>query len=311
MGLGLSCVDEENRVRYPTVSKSAIAAKMAADSISEEMRVLYVAMTRPKDRLIMTYASDSLDKDISSIALRMDICSREAMTMDVNCPGKWVLYSALHRTEAGEFFALGHKPGCTAVHTNPWLIRVVNGEVPTDELETHANVDEISISQETVSQIAQGLGFRYPHLCATVTPSKQTATQRKGRLKDQEAAENTSEPRLHKRVWRKPSFMEAKRDPTAYGTAVHSLLQHISYDQCDTQEESKILLLSWCSVEHLPWSMGSFWMYPAFLPFSKRRSVKNSHMRSRYCENSSSPFWTMLPNTAKGWKGRRYFFRAL
>ena len=236
MGLGLSCVDEENRVRYPTLSKSAIAAKMASDSISEEMRVLYVAMTRPKDRLIMTYASDSLDKDISSIALRMDICSRDAMTMDVNCPGKWVLYSALQRTEAGEFFALGHKPACAAVHTNPWLIRVVDGNVPTAEAGIPESIDEISISQEKVNQIAQGIRFHYPHLSATATPSKQTATQRKGRLKDQEAAENTSEPKQHKRVWRKPSFLEAKRDPTAYGTAVHSLLQHISYNQCDTQE---------------------------------------------------------------------------
>ena len=56
LGLGLSWVNTDQRVRYPTIAKRAIAAKIVDSTISEEMRVLYVAMTRAKDRLIMTYA---------------------------------------------------------------------------------------------------------------------------------------------------------------------------------------------------------------------------------------------------------------
>ena len=54
MGLGLNGVDTEKRLRYPTIAKRAIGARIAAESISEELRVLYVAMTRARDRLIMT-----------------------------------------------------------------------------------------------------------------------------------------------------------------------------------------------------------------------------------------------------------------
>ena len=60
LGIGLSCVDTSLRIRYPTLFKRAISTKMQHDSVSEELRVLYVAMTRAKDRLIMTYAERNL-----------------------------------------------------------------------------------------------------------------------------------------------------------------------------------------------------------------------------------------------------------
>ena len=48
LGLGLVHTDTVKRVRFPTIAKRAIAAKISAESVSEELRVLYVAMTRAK-----------------------------------------------------------------------------------------------------------------------------------------------------------------------------------------------------------------------------------------------------------------------
>jgi len=232
MGLGLSCVDHENRVRYPTISKAAIAAKMERDGLSEEMRVLYVAMTRARDRLIMTYASQSLDKDIMDIALRMDISGKLAMTRNVNNPGRWVLYSALQRTEAGEFFALGCRPRETHVSKSPWLIRVTDGAVDDSQIPREIEKETIPVSETELSLMRQRLAFRYGHTAATQTPSKQTATQRKGRIKDQEAAEQAQEPKQIHRTWRKPDFIASQKSGTTYGSAVHAVLQYIRYEAC-------------------------------------------------------------------------------
>lgn len=57
LGIGCSALDRENRCRYPTLAKRAIAQRIQEENTSEELRVLYVAMTRAKDMLIMTYAS--------------------------------------------------------------------------------------------------------------------------------------------------------------------------------------------------------------------------------------------------------------
>ncbi|MBR4017318.1 MAG: UvrD-helicase domain-containing protein, partial [Oscillospiraceae bacterium] len=55
LGLGLGCIDQKLRARFPSIAKRAISVKTIREGVSEEMRVLYVAMTRARDRLIMTY----------------------------------------------------------------------------------------------------------------------------------------------------------------------------------------------------------------------------------------------------------------
>ena len=236
LGVGLSAVDQKNRVRYPTVAKRAIALKSTAESLSEEMRVLYVAMTRARDRHIMTYAARNLESDLADIALRMGIGDPELLTSNVICAGEWVLMTALRRTEAGELFALGGKALGSSLTKEPWLIKVVEGS-SSDAAEAKPLDETVAtISQETIEQIRDSLAFRYQHLPATSAPSKQTVTQMKGRIKDLEAAENTDTPKKKHRAWRSPSFVEAKPDATAYGTAMHAAMQYISFDRCSSVE---------------------------------------------------------------------------
>ena len=231
LGLGLSVADAANRIRYPAISKRAIVAKTAAESLSEEMRVLYVAMTRPKDRLIMTYAARNLQGDLQNLALRYDIGGAEQLTRDAVCPGEWVLLSALQRTEAGAFHALGGKPAQTRVSELPWRIEVVKAAAPT-ETAAKSVVEEKQLPEETIRRLKQALGFRYDHTAATMAPSKMTATQRKGRVKDQEAAEHTDESRATRRDWRKPAFLGAQIQGKTYGSAIHAVMQYIRYENC-------------------------------------------------------------------------------
>ena len=230
LGLGLSVADTANRIRYPAISKRAIVAKTASESLSEEMRVLYVAMTRPKDRLIMTYAAKNLQGDLQELALRYDIGGAEQLTKDAVCPGEWVLLSALQRTEAGELHALGGKPARTRVSDEPWLIRVVQAP-ETEVVESSAPVNERKIPESSVTQLREALSFTYGHSAATMAPSKMTATQRKGRIKDQEAAENTQERQIT-HSWRRPSFTSSAVEGKTYGSAIHAVMQYIRYEGC-------------------------------------------------------------------------------
>lgn len=231
LGLGLSVADTVNRIRYPAISKRAIMAKTASEGLSEEMRVLYVAMTRPKDRLIMTYASKNLESELLELSQRYDIGGAEQLTKDAACPGQWVLLSALRRTDAGELHAVGGRPAETWISGSPWLIRVVDVE----QTETAAPVmqtPEKKASETMVMKLQKGLAFTYTHSAATMAPSKMTATQRKGRTKDQEAAEYAQEPKTVTHAWRRPSFAGREVAGKAYGTAIHAVMQYISYEKC-------------------------------------------------------------------------------
>ena len=235
LGLGLSAVDTQNRLRYPTIPKRAIMMKTISDSLSEEMRVLYVAMTRARDRLIMTYAAKKLTSHIRDISQRLDTSGPKLLAKEVSCPGEWVLIHALQRMEAGELFTIGDRPATLQVSDHPWLIHVVQATANQSTVGAIADVKrELPVYLE--NQLKMALNFRYPYEAATLAPSKQTATQRKGRAKDQEAAEHTREPKLLSRMWRKPSFHTFAVQGKTYGSAMHAVLQYIRYEACSNAD---------------------------------------------------------------------------
>lgn len=230
MGLGLSAVDHENRLRYPTLAKRAIAAQIGDETRSEELRVLYVAMTRARDRLIMTYTSKRLDKELTETVQRLGMGSLSLLTQEAMCPGDWVLMTALQKTEAGELFALAGAHGQTGSSAYPWKIQVHTGrQLAVTGRERAEYIPDIS--RDVLKKMEEGLSFRYGHLPATSAPSKLTATGLKGRYKDEEAAEQTPRPPLQ-RQWRQPRFGQAQMEGRDYGNAIHAVMQYIDYTAC-------------------------------------------------------------------------------
>ena len=232
LGLGLSSVDQENRIRYPSLAKRAIAVKMASESVSEEMRVLYVAMTRAKDRLVMTYASQTLISDLQDIALRRDFDGGNLLSRDATCMGDWILLAAMSRREAGNLHNLGGRPAQTALSDCLWKIETPM--VPTEvQAATASSEVTPTIPDELELQLRTALEFHYSHLSATHTPSKQTATGRKGRFKDAEAAENAGLSIKTEHNWRKPEFLTARSESRSYGSAMHAALQYLKFENCE------------------------------------------------------------------------------
>ena len=231
LGLGLSVADPQTRIRYPSAAKRAIVVKTARESLSEELRVLYVAMTRARDRLIMTYASRNLTADLQDIALRMDFDRGALLCREPDCPGQWVLLTAMQRIEAGALHALGGRPDQTSVGDFPWKITVDSAPEPGTGSSAVTEIQQ-AMPEDTEEMLRQNLSFRYPHLAATQAPSKQTATDRKGRVKDAEAAEDTRQSYTYLRKWRKPSFITQTQDGRAYGNAIHGAMQYIHYEAC-------------------------------------------------------------------------------
>lgn len=66
MGYGPKFVDENTRVSYPTLPNLAIRRRAQLELLAEEIRVLYVALTRPKDKLILISSVKDLAKSVES-----------------------------------------------------------------------------------------------------------------------------------------------------------------------------------------------------------------------------------------------------
>ena len=64
IGFGVKFIDEERKIEYNTLAKEAIKIKSHEETLSEEMRILYVALTRAKEKLIITGLSKDLNKSL-------------------------------------------------------------------------------------------------------------------------------------------------------------------------------------------------------------------------------------------------------
>jgi ATP-dependent helicase/nuclease subunit A len=151
----------------------------------------------------------------------------------------------MDRIEAGALFALGGRPDVVRTDTVPWKICVLTGET-TDVVNTETVTEEREpLSHEAYEKLKAALSFVYPYEKAAIYPSKQTATQLKGRIKDQEAAQNTKEPlKIH--FDRKPSFAKKGKDSLAVGSATHKVLQYLSFIEVPTEEMLDTALQTLC-----------------------------------------------------------------
>ena len=68
LGFGPKFVDEGMRVSYPTLPNLAIRRRSQLELLAEEMRVLYVALTRPKEKMILVGTVKDLPKKVTAWA---------------------------------------------------------------------------------------------------------------------------------------------------------------------------------------------------------------------------------------------------
>lgn len=233
LGLGPRRVDLDRRIHYPTMARLAIEEKLRRENQSEEQRILYVAMTRPKEKLILLhslYHTQSALKRLTSLAA----CPVPPETA-AGCRsyGEWLLLPLLCRPEAKPLRDLaGVEPeNLCGGDESPWQVFLHDSE---DFREVSPIRAERGKTGNEGSADLSLLDRNYPYEAATRLPAKRTATQLKGREKDEEAAENAPRPPAL-RPLDQPRFRQERRGltPTERGTAAHLALQYLNFADPD------------------------------------------------------------------------------
>ena len=231
LGVGAERVETERRIRYDTVSKSALALTLEREAKAEELRILYVAMTRAQEKLIMVCSRKNPEKHLRELAALTELPVPPEAVSGANCPGDWLLLTLLNTFQASELHGFaGVRP--SELTEAPAGVTVHLHRIGGEETEGTASPaeEDTGESPDTTPDTAS-LGFVYGHRAATVTPSKVTATQLKGRAIDEEIAEGTL-PRRRESAPERPRFLQEKRGLTGAerGTAMHLVMQFLPLD---------------------------------------------------------------------------------
>ncbi|MDR1158597.1 MAG: UvrD-helicase domain-containing protein [Oscillospiraceae bacterium] len=229
LGVGPKRRDSVRRIEYPTLAYRAVAEKLTVEMLAEEMRVLYVAMTRAREKLILSVALPSV------IAARQKWETAAAGAPVAPLPPQLVLEGRSYADWLLLYLA------CTKTPRMTLSVAVPVPPVPASDGESSvsAAADTDTVDKTLAADVARRLAYVYPHADAVALPSKLTATALKGRFLDQEAAEEAeqgpggSAPRAG-RAFDRPRFVGEQTGPTAAerGTALHLFMQFADFAAC-------------------------------------------------------------------------------
>ena len=240
LGVGPKGLDVERGIEYPTLARMAVARQLEREMMAEELRLLYVAMTRAKEKLILSVALTGGGKDLEKLAGDSGYPVDPQVLLACQSVGQWVLLHALCRPEAGALRrAAGQEVAVPDAPLGPaWDIRFVDGTALTQAPPRRWMAPEREIEEnEDGTDLTGLLRWTYPHGAEVAIPSKLTATQLKGRALDEEAAEEAPRPSRPLSFGR-PRFAAEELGLTAAqrGTALHQVLQYIDFERSETVE---------------------------------------------------------------------------
>ncbi|WP_312475569.1 helicase-exonuclease AddAB subunit AddA [Neobacillus sp.] len=246
-GFAAKYVNAEKRISYPSLPQIAFKRKKKMEMLAEEMRVLYVAMTRAKEKLYMTAtlkdATKKIDKwiDVSSNKewLLKDYERASAMSYI-----DWVGPAIIRHQDCRDLRMTGETyelvPEDITNHPSSWEISLISAEeIGKQELALEKEDDQflkrvqkaqtVSIASTFADEIKSRLTWEYSFSSAAAHRSKQSVSEIKRQKEMADEQSGTDLVRSFKKsIVKRPKFMQEKQlTPAERGTAMHMVMQHV------------------------------------------------------------------------------------
>lgn len=262
LGLGMPIIDSENNVRYPSLIQYAVKQRLAQEALAEELRILYVALTRAKERLLLYGTMDDLDKIFPRWYRTIEwgeVSLPDGQLRSAKCFLDWI-GPALARHPSQLF---GETEGRSALNIpetdSRWDVKIhrslilVKGESQAANLEEGKNenleksidnsakceLDKIKLNidsyEQLVTEVDRRLAWEYPHLNAVRQVAKTSVSELKRQFNWHANEDTTPLTTLHKNTdsMKRPKFLQEEQELTAAerGTALHTAMQHLPFEE--------------------------------------------------------------------------------
>lgn len=259
LGFGPDFVDLEKRVSIGTIAKEAIKKKMKLETLSEEVRILYVACTRAKEKLIITGTVNNIQKSIEKWVSSASLDYNLILPSEI-LKGKsyldWIGMSLCQHNDGKvlrEKIAVSNE--ISKDDNSKWDIKlwkrsdiVVNNEEGKleEEKEVKLSILEEEYDKDVYGEVDKRLSYKYPLKESTKLKSNISVSDLKKRnaeFIDQNVESINIEEveSKNKRTIITPKFLQEEKGLTAAekGTAVHFVMKKIDLDKVSSIHEIK------------------------------------------------------------------------
>ncbi|WP_074116339.1 helicase-exonuclease AddAB subunit AddA [Clostridioides difficile] len=242
LGYGPQFVDYERRISFPSIAKEALKSKINIENLSEEMRVLYVAFTRAKEKLIITGSTRNIQDSIkrwSNGIESLDTISQYEILKGKNFLD-WIMPCVLrHRDLSNLLEEVGLDAVFNVEHNSKWYGKLWNKndilvEKKSDEEkesieEILEKIDVDNPDSDYYSEIEEKLNYIYPYEFSTRKPATISVTEIK-KIQNNYEEELINTIFEQKVILKKPLFIQNEEERekisgTERGTIVHLVME--------------------------------------------------------------------------------------
>lgn len=217
-GVGLRLRPEQGDGVYKTAAYAAIANACEREIRSEQMRLLYVALTRAQDKLILTVplGGSKTTNPFAKAAAFLKAGAGEALHQQANCFADWLRAALLRHPDGTPLREIAGDREFSALPSNSRMEIAVLEQLYVFEREQPPAALPAAADPQTVAQLQEAFAWRYPAAALAQVPAKVSVTSIVHK------AEQTTLER--------PAFL-SKDGLTAaeFGTALHAFLEHADF----------------------------------------------------------------------------------
>lgn len=233
-GIGFKYFDENEKLKRTTVSREVILDSIRKNTREEELRLLYVAMTRAQDKLHFTSAVGNLENKLKESFSELILSENRADNMfeAMSSYFDWLIKTSLIHPDGKE---LRGEESNIVREINESRIAISISEALREEKTTEINTDLPVPDKELAEKLRENLGYAYPYEKLFEIEAKCSVSALANKAESEKYAFSA-----------RPAFMsDGGITVTERGTAAHKIIEFIDFDKTDDIEAEIERLYEW------------------------------------------------------------------
>lgn len=246
IGFGPTIMDTTRKIKYSSIAKDAIKLKMKQETLSEEQRILYVALTRAKEKLYITGRSKDFTKYVQDKNKVLEMYESEDIKLDAKLMKKansyldWIMYVYLFNqgrtiTLKGEQYKLSDIITLN-VSNKKDLLKTLAKEEVVEQIDLKEKIGQIlknksdEENKKSEQALKELLEWKYDYIVDTTLPTKSSVTKiKQEKIKLEEILKGIESEEVEYKKSYTPKFMQEdkKISNAEKGTLVHLCIQRL------------------------------------------------------------------------------------
>lgn len=246
IGFGPTIMDATKKIKYSSIAKDAIKLKMKQETLSEEQRILYVALTRAKEKLYITGRSKDFTKYVQDKNKVLEMYESENIKLDAKLMKKansyldWIMCVYLFNqgrtiTLKGEQYKLSDIITLN-VSNKKDLLKALAKEEVVEQIDLKEKIEQIlknksdEENKKSEQALEELLEWKYDYIVDTTLPTKSSVTKiKQEKIKLEEILKGIESEEVEYKKSYTPKFMQEdkKISNAEKGTLVHLCIQRL------------------------------------------------------------------------------------